>query len=104
MVVGCLECKRVQAPLPILQTFQKTQDCSGGPWWACQPLSLLAGVILLWLDRLQQIGWEQMWKLTAKRELLTLTATSLADQVWRNLCGSRIEGQAGDRGLMSVTA
>lgn len=63
-----------------------------------------SGVILLWLDRLQQIGWEQMWKLTAKRELLTLTATSLADQVWRNLCGSRIEGQAGDRGLMSVTA
>ncbi|XP_017447208.1 xylosyl- and glucuronyltransferase LARGE2 isoform X6 [Rattus norvegicus] len=39
-----------------------------------------SGVILLWLDRLQQIGWEQMWKLTAKRELLTLTATSLADQ------------------------
>ncbi|XP_031229444.1 LARGE xylosyl- and glucuronyltransferase 2 isoform X3 [Mastomys coucha] len=39
-----------------------------------------SGVILLWLDRLQQTGWEQMWKLTAKRELHTLTATSLADQ------------------------
>ncbi|XP_028634394.1 LARGE xylosyl- and glucuronyltransferase 2 isoform X4 [Grammomys surdaster] len=39
-----------------------------------------SGVILLWLDRLQQTDWEQMWKLTAKRELLSLTATSLADQ------------------------
>ncbi|XP_011237763.1 xylosyl- and glucuronyltransferase LARGE2 isoform X4 [Mus musculus] len=39
-----------------------------------------SGVILLWLDRLQQTGWEQMWKVTAKRELLTLMATSLADQ------------------------
>ncbi|XP_034351114.1 xylosyl- and glucuronyltransferase LARGE2 isoform X5 [Arvicanthis niloticus] len=39
-----------------------------------------SGVILLWLDRLQQTGWEQVWKLTAKRELLTQTATSLADQ------------------------
>lgn len=63
--------------------------------WAWQPLSLLAGVILLWLDRLQQTGWEQMWKVTAKRELLTLMATSLADQVW-GICGNRTEGQAGD--------
>ncbi|XP_008268475.1 xylosyl- and glucuronyltransferase LARGE2 isoform X4 [Oryctolagus cuniculus] len=39
-----------------------------------------SGVILLWLGRLQQAGWEQMWKLTARRELLTLPATSLADQ------------------------
>lgn len=54
---------------------------SGCQWWSWQPLSLRAGVILLWLDRLQQTGWEQMWKLTAKRELHTLTATSLADQV-----------------------
>lgn len=45
-------------------------------------LSPRAGVILLQLDRLRQAGWEQMWKLTAKRELLTLPATSLADQVW----------------------
>lgn len=43
--------------------------------------SLWAGVILLWLDRLRQAGWEQMWKLTATQELLTLPATSLADQV-----------------------
>lgn len=42
----------------------------------------MAGVILLWLDRLRQAGWEQMWKLTATQELLTLPATSLADQVW----------------------
>ncbi|XP_035295867.1 LARGE xylosyl- and glucuronyltransferase 2 isoform X4 [Cricetulus griseus] len=39
-----------------------------------------SGVILLWLDRLRQTGWEQMWKLIAKQELLTLMATSLADQ------------------------
>ncbi|XP_059565515.1 xylosyl- and glucuronyltransferase LARGE2 isoform X3 [Myotis daubentonii] len=39
-----------------------------------------SGVILLWLDRLRQAGWEQMWKLTATQELLTLSATSLADQ------------------------
>ncbi|XP_045433806.1 LARGE xylosyl- and glucuronyltransferase 2 isoform X5 [Pipistrellus kuhlii] len=39
-----------------------------------------SGVILLWLDRLRQAGWKQMWKLTATQELLTLPATSLADQ------------------------
>uniref|UniRef100_A0A7N9CDB1 LARGE xylosyl- and glucuronyltransferase 2 n=1 Tax=Macaca fascicularis TaxID=9541 RepID=A0A7N9CDB1_MACFA len=39
-----------------------------------------SGVILLRLDRLRQAGWEQMWRLTARRELLTLPATSLADQ------------------------
>ncbi|XP_059730634.1 xylosyl- and glucuronyltransferase LARGE2 isoform X5 [Bos taurus] len=43
-------------------------------------LSPRAGVILLRLDRLRQAGWEHMWKLTATRELLTLPATSLADQ------------------------
>lgn len=48
--------------------------------WPALGRGFNTGVILLWLDRLQQIGWEQMWKLTAKRELLTLTATSLADQ------------------------
>ncbi|CAO2579821.1 Xylosyl- and glucuronyltransferase LARGE2 [Lemmus lemmus] len=39
-----------------------------------------SGVILLRLDRLRQSGWEQMWELMAKRELLTQQATSLADQ------------------------
>ncbi|XP_031229446.1 LARGE xylosyl- and glucuronyltransferase 2 isoform X5 [Mastomys coucha] len=48
--------------------------------WPALGRGFNTGVILLWLDRLQQTGWEQMWKLTAKRELHTLTATSLADQ------------------------
>ncbi|XP_055456342.1 xylosyl- and glucuronyltransferase LARGE2 isoform X3 [Psammomys obesus] len=39
-----------------------------------------SGVILMRLDRLRQTGWEEMWKLMARRELLTLMATSLADQ------------------------
>nr|XP_040140372.1 LARGE xylosyl- and glucuronyltransferase 2 isoform X4 [Ictidomys tridecemlineatus] len=46
--------------------------------WAL--FAYFSGVILLWLDRLRQVGWEQMWTLTAQRELLTLAATSLADQ------------------------
>lgn len=59
-------------------------------------------MILLRLDRLRQAGWEQMWKLTATQELLTLPATSLADQVW----GSLLEGggQAQGRGEMAVSA
>ncbi|NP_001277702.1 xylosyl- and glucuronyltransferase LARGE2 isoform 3 precursor [Mus musculus] len=48
--------------------------------WPALGRGFNTGVILLWLDRLQQTGWEQMWKVTAKRELLTLMATSLADQ------------------------
>lgn len=51
-----------------------------------------AGVILLRLDRLRQAGWEQMWRLTARRELLTLPATSLADQVWGSLAGWGVAG------------
>ncbi|KAM9220831.1 xylosyl- and glucuronyltransferase LARGE2 isoform 3-T3 [Dugong dugon] len=43
-------------------------------------LSPSAGVILLRLDRLREAGWEQMWKVTAQRLLLTLSTTSLADQ------------------------
>nr|KAF6465676.1 LARGE xylosyl- and glucuronyltransferase 2 [Rousettus aegyptiacus] len=46
--------------------------------WAL--FAYFSGVILLRLDRLRQAGWEQMWKLTATEELLTLPATSLADQ------------------------
>lgn len=41
-------------------------------------------MILLRLDRLRQVGWEQMWKQTAMGQLHTLFATSLADQVWRS--------------------
>ncbi|XP_006995213.3 xylosyl- and glucuronyltransferase LARGE2 isoform X3 [Peromyscus maniculatus bairdii] len=48
--------------------------------WPALGRGFNTGVILLWLDRLRQTGWEQMWTLMAKRELLTLTATSLADQ------------------------
>lgn len=42
---------------------------------------LPAGVILLYLERLRRIGWEQMWRLTAERELMSMLSTSLADQV-----------------------
>lgn len=67
-----------------------------------------AGVILLRLDRLRQAGWEQMWKLTATRELLTLPATSLADQVWGERwtgSGGRVGGgQDLGRGMMAVSA
>ncbi|XP_059565514.1 xylosyl- and glucuronyltransferase LARGE2 isoform X2 [Myotis daubentonii] len=48
--------------------------------WPALGRGFNTGVILLWLDRLRQAGWEQMWKLTATQELLTLSATSLADQ------------------------
>ncbi|XP_047371795.1 xylosyl- and glucuronyltransferase LARGE2 isoform X1 [Sciurus carolinensis] len=48
--------------------------------WPALGRGFNTGVILLLLDQLRQVGWEQMWKLTARRELLTLTATSLADQ------------------------
>lgn len=41
----------------------------------------LSGVILLYLERLRRIGWEQMWRLTAERELMSMLSTSLADQV-----------------------
>ncbi|KAI1237915.1 Glycosyltransferase-like protein LARGE2, partial [Lamprotornis superbus] len=49
-----------------------------GPW---QGLGCWAqGVILLLLDRLRRLGWEQMWRLTAERELMSMLSTSLADQ------------------------
>lgn len=41
----------------------------------------LTGVILLYLERLRRISWEQMWRLTAERELMSMLSTSLADQV-----------------------
>lgn len=40
-----------------------------------------AGVILLHLERLRRLGWEQLWRLTAERELMSMLSTSLADQV-----------------------
>lgn len=39
------------------------------------------GVILLHLQRLRSLGWEQMWRLTAEKELMNMLSTSLADQV-----------------------
>ncbi|XP_069327375.1 xylosyl- and glucuronyltransferase LARGE2 [Eulemur rufifrons] len=48
--------------------------------WPALGRGFNTGVILLQLDRLRRAGWEQMWRVTASRELLTLPATSLADQ------------------------
>eukprot|EP00061_Rhincodon_typus_P008318 g30831.t1 len=39
-----------------------------------------SGVILLLLDKLRKMKWEQMWRLTAERELMNMLSTSLADQ------------------------
>ncbi|KAG2469133.1 LARG1 glucuronyltransferase, partial [Polypterus senegalus] len=41
---------------------------------------LICCVILLLLDRLRKLKWEQMWRLTAERELMSMLSTSLADQ------------------------
>ncbi|XP_037060913.1 LARGE xylosyl- and glucuronyltransferase 2 isoform X4 [Peromyscus leucopus] len=76
-------------PLPDKQVVGLVENQSdwylGNLWknhrpWPALGRGFNTGVILLWLDRLRQTGWEQMWTLMAKRELLTLTATSLADQ------------------------
>ncbi|CAJ0934855.1 unnamed protein product, partial [Ranitomeya imitator] len=47
-------------------------------WVNC--LVFLTGVILLLLDKLRKMKWEQMWRLTAERELMSMLSTSLADQ------------------------
>lgn len=36
---------------------------------------------MLLLDKLRKMKWEQMWRLTAERELMGMLSTSLADQV-----------------------
>lgn len=69
----------------------------------CDKLSLLAGVILLRLDRLRHAGWERMWQLTARRELLTQPATSLADQVWETSVGHGARWPV-DGGVTAVSA
>ncbi|KAF5920601.1 hypothetical protein HPG69_011181 [Diceros bicornis minor] len=71
--------------------------------WPALGRGFNTGVILLQLDRLRQAGWEQMWRLTATQELLTLPATSLADQVWGSLSKGGI-GQARAGGVMAVSA
>lgn len=52
-----------------------------------------SGVILLLLDKLRKMKWEQMWRLTAERELMSMLSTSLADQVSTTLqdCGTATE-------------
>lgn len=57
------------------------QLCSGWVLSVTQCLLPWPGVILLLLDRLRRLGWEQMWRLTAERELMSMLSTSLADQV-----------------------
>uniref|UniRef100_A0AAZ3S4J9 Uncharacterized protein n=1 Tax=Oncorhynchus tshawytscha TaxID=74940 RepID=A0AAZ3S4J9_ONCTS len=49
------------------------------PWPALER-GFNTGVILLLLDRLRKLRWEQMWRLTAERELMSMLSTSLADQ------------------------
>ncbi|KAI4564571.1 hypothetical protein MJT46_010369 [Ovis ammon polii x Ovis aries] len=67
--------------VPAVQiSFYDADELKAGAPAFLPPRSSQGCVILLRLDRLRQAGWEQMWKLTAKRELLTLPATSLADQ------------------------
>ncbi|XP_048828559.1 xylosyl- and glucuronyltransferase LARGE2s isoform X1 [Brienomyrus brachyistius] len=48
--------------------------------WPALGRGFNTGVILLLLERLRGIGWEQMWRLTAERELMSMLSTSLADQ------------------------
>ncbi|NXK99447.1 LARG2 glucuronyltransferase, partial [Mesembrinibis cayennensis] len=48
--------------------------------WPALGRGFNTGVILLMLDRLRRLGWEQMWRLTAERELMSMLSTSLADQ------------------------
>ncbi|XP_021142849.2 xylosyl- and glucuronyltransferase LARGE2 isoform X1 [Columba livia] len=48
--------------------------------WPALGRGFNTGVILLLLDRLRRLSWEQMWRLTAERELMSMLSTSLADQ------------------------
>uniref|UniRef100_A0A8C5WGS3 Xylosyl- and glucuronyltransferase LARGE2s n=1 Tax=Leptobrachium leishanense TaxID=445787 RepID=A0A8C5WGS3_9ANUR len=48
--------------------------------WPALGRGFNTGVILLLLDRLRAIGWEEMWRVTAERELMSMLSTSLADQ------------------------
>ncbi|XP_053141500.1 xylosyl- and glucuronyltransferase LARGE2 isoform X2 [Hemicordylus capensis] len=48
--------------------------------WPALGRGFNTGVILLLLERLRRIDWEQMWRLTAERELMSMLSTSLADQ------------------------
>ncbi|XP_035758834.1 LARGE xylosyl- and glucuronyltransferase 2 isoform X3 [Egretta garzetta] len=48
--------------------------------WPALGRGFNTGVTRLPLDRLRRLGWEQMWRLTAERELMSMHSTSLADQ------------------------
>ncbi|KAJ0001765.1 hypothetical protein NQD34_001561 [Periophthalmus magnuspinnatus] len=48
--------------------------------WPALGRGFNTGVILLYLERLRRMRWEQMWRLTAERELMSMLSTSLADQ------------------------
>lgn len=48
--------------------------------WPALGRGFNTGVILMDLERLREIGWSQMWRLIAERELMTLYSTALADQ------------------------
>ncbi|XP_029438002.1 LARGE xylosyl- and glucuronyltransferase 2 isoform X2 [Rhinatrema bivittatum] len=48
--------------------------------WPALGRGFNTGVILLLLEKLRNIGWEQMWHLTAELELMSMLSTSLADQ------------------------
>uniref|UniRef100_A0A4W3K9S0 LARGE xylosyl- and glucuronyltransferase 1 n=1 Tax=Callorhinchus milii TaxID=7868 RepID=A0A4W3K9S0_CALMI len=48
--------------------------------WPALSRGYNTGVILLLLDKLRKMKWEQMWRLTAERELMNMFSTSLADQ------------------------
>ncbi|XP_007944753.1 LARGE xylosyl- and glucuronyltransferase 2 [Orycteropus afer afer] len=76
-------------PLPDKQVIGLVENQSdwylGNLWknhrpWPALGRGFNTGVILLRLDRLRQAGWEHVWMVTARRLLLTLSATSLADQ------------------------
>ncbi|CAH2325901.1 LARGE xylosyl- and glucuronyltransferase 2 [Pelobates cultripes] len=48
--------------------------------WPALGRGFNTGVILLLLDKLRMIGWEELWRVTAERELMNMLSTSLADQ------------------------
>ncbi|XP_014666068.1 PREDICTED: glycosyltransferase-like protein LARGE1, partial [Priapulus caudatus] len=48
--------------------------------WPALGRGFNTGVILLDLEKLRSVNWMQMWRMVAEKELVTLLATSLADQ------------------------
>ncbi len=48
--------------------------------WPALGRGFNSGVILMRLDRLRALGWQQTWRLIAEKELVTMLSTALADQ------------------------